>query len=860
MSLPGEWFRRLRYLLNRRQEDELLRREMEAHRARLDTPARFGNATRLREDANDVWGWRWLDDLGQDLRFAARALGRGHRTFAAAAIVTLAIGIGATTAVFTILSGLLLRPLPFPHADRLVALRGTTPRPAQGTQVTNLPSYRNENRSFEALAAYDVGARYMRQGEAVERVVAVRTEPAFFPILGVPALHGRVYDASDGAATVVLSEGFWRRTFGGNPDIIGRSLILDDRPYSVVGIMPDSFQFPYRAGASLNGPGAMQRNDVWTPFEQPLAPQARLGSVIGRLKSGVTLPAAQSELNAIATHIDAIVSNNNGQGISISSLADSIVPAATRRLLLLFFAAVVIVLALACANVANLSLARIMGRQREVAVRAALGASLSRLGRQFLTESLFVAFTGGLAGVVLGWWGLKRLLAAAAPYLPRAHEIGVDWRVLLFAFAICAAAGVAVGMVPALIAARRDPRAALHESSGQSTMSAQQRCLRDSLVVVEVALAFALGIAAAAVFRQLVRLQRTDAGIAPHSVLTFHLGQRRGAVPPDGRRFYEIADRVARLRGVQAAGFAQMLPLQSWGWTANAQTFVVRGRPQRTDEFPIELRFVTPGYFQAMGIPIRRGRGFTTADTPATPGVIIINEALARRAFPGEDPIGLVTTRGTIVGTIGDVRQAGLDQPSAPELYTPIAQNWSQVSDLGMTLVARTAGPPEPMIDAIRSAIRRVDPNQAIFAIRTMDDVVADSLSGFTLSLSIVSAFAVLAIAMALTGTYGVISYLASSRRREFAIRLALGSSAARVSLFVLGRAVALTAVGLGSGLAVAALAMPVLNAAPVAVNAPGAMTIGGVAILIGGVASVAALVPAWRAARVDPIATLRAD
>jgi putative ABC transport system permease protein len=859
MSVPGEWIRRVRYLLNRRQEDEMLRREIDAHRERLGHTARFGNPLRLREEAADVWGWRWLDDFGQDLRFAARTFGRGHRTYAAAAILTLAIGIGATTAVFTVVSGLLLRPLPFPHADRLVALRGTTPHPAQGTQVTNLPIYRDESRAFEAFAAYDVFARYMRDDDGVERVMAVRTEQAFFPMLGVPALYGRTYDAADGGATVVLSEGFWRRRFGGG-EIIGRSLTLDDKPYTVVGIMPESFQFPYRAGSLLEGPAAQQRTDLWMPYEQPLPPRARLGSVIGLLKPGATLIAAQAELTAIAARIDAIVPNNRGQGVSITPLADSVVPAPTRRLLLLFLSAVAIVLTLACANVANLSLARMMVRQREVAVRAALGASLSRLGRQFLTESLFVAFIGGTAGMLLAWALLKRLIAAAAPYLPRAHEVTFDWRVFLFALAMCAAVGIAVGLAPALIAARRDPRATLNESTGQSTTSIRQRRLRDSLVIAEVALAFVLGIAASAVFRELVRLHRTDPGLAPHNVLTFHVGQKRGAVAQDGLRFYEIADRVRQLPGVQAAGFAQMLPLQSWGWEANAVDFVVRGRPRRTDEFTMELRFVTPGYFEAMGIPIRRGRGFTSFDTRARAGVIIINEALARRAFPNEDPIGLVTTRGTIVGTIGDVRQSGLDRPASPEVYTPIAQNWSQVSDLGMTLVVRTHDRPEPLVDSIRSIIHEVDPAQAIFGVKSMDAVVAESLSGFTLSLSILSAFALLAVVLALSGTYGVISCIASSRMREFAIRVALGSGAGRVIRFVLGQGLLLTGMGLAAGLCAALLAAPLLRAAPVTVGRPDAVTIVPVALLIGIVVAVAALVPARRAARVDPMTALRTD
>jgi predicted permease len=325
-------------------------------------------------------------------------------------------------------------------------------------------------------------------------------------------------------------------------------------------------------------------------------------------------------------------------------------------------------------------------------------------------------------------------------------------------------------------------------------------------------------------------------------------------------RLYEMADRVAALPGVQAAGFAQMLPLQSWGWTSNSTDFRVRGRPARSEEFPIELRYVTPGYFEALGIPVRRGRRFTPADTPDAPAVIMINEALARRAFPGEDPIGLVTTRGTIAGTIADVRQADLDRPAVPEVYYPIAQNWSQVSDLGMTLVVRTRDRPERLVEAIRSTIRDVYPDQAVFGIKTMESVVAESLAGFTLSLSILAAFAILAIVLALSGTYGVISYLASSRTREFAIRIALGAGRTRVIGFVLRQGLALTALGLAVGVGGALAAAPLVGTAPIAVRRPDLVTLVPVALVIALVAAVASLVPARRAARVDPMAVLRSD
>jgi putative ABC transport system permease protein len=426
-----------------------------------------------------------------------------------------------------------------------------------------------------------------------------------------------------------------------------------------------------------------------------------------------------------------------------------------------------------------------------------------------------------------------------------------------------AVVGVVVGVAPAVIAARRGPRSALQGSGGHATMGQAQRRLRNGLVVAEVALAFVLGVAAAVLLRELVRLRATDAGVVKTNVITFHVGQPRS---PDlntaiGLRFYDVADRVSQLPGVLAAGFAQMLPLQNWGWTSNSIDFRVRGRPARAQEFSIELRYVTPGYFDALGISIRRGRGFTHADTADAVPVIVINETLARRAFPGEDPVGLVTTRGTIVGTIADVRTVNLDLPAVPEVYYPIAQNWSQVSDLGMTLVVRTRDRPEPLIDAIRSTIRAVHPEQAIFGIKTMETVVEESLSAFTLSLTILSAFAILAIVLALSGTYGVISYLASSRAREFAIRVALGAGRGRVIRFVLGQGLTLTGLGLVVGVCGALAAAPLFGAAPgVTVRRPDLVTLIPVACVIAIVAAVAALVPARRAARVDPMAVLRSD
>jgi predicted permease len=397
----------------------------------------------------------------------------------------------------------------------------------------------------------------------------------------------------------------------------------------------------------------------------------------------------------------------------------------------------------------------------------------------------------------------------------------------------------------------------LKESGGHSTVGAGHRRLRDGLVVAEVALAFALAMGATLLIRELVRLRNTDAGMVTTNVVTFHVGQR---MTPQTNvvQYYEIADRVAQLPGVRAAGFTQMLPLQNWGWTSNSSDFRVRGRPAQTTVFPIELRYVTPGYFQALGIPVRKGRAFTERDTRDAPRVILINETLARRCFGDENPIDQVTTRGTVVGVVADIHQVHLDRSAAPEIYYPAAQNWSQTSDLGMSLIVRTEGRPESMVDAVRSSIRDVNPNLAVFNVRTMDGVIADSLSDFTLYLSLMAAFAALALLLAATGTYGVIASVAASRRREFAVRVALGADRARVTQLVFGQGLRLTTIGLVSGLFGTLAATPLLQNLPVTVRPPDAVTILPVALIIATVAIVACLLPAFRTARVDPMDALR--
>jgi predicted permease len=870
----GRFLRRVTLFARRAQERDALDDEIRLHldlleaqeRARGVLPAlaraaarrRFGNPLVHTEEAREALGLRWLADLRHDVRYALRSLSR-ERRFAVTALLTLALGTGATTAIFTVVSALVLRPLPFPGADRLVALRSSSAREA----IPDIAAYREGTTSFEALSGYEVGARYMRDALGAERVMTVRTEPAFFTILGVPALQGRTYDASDPTSAVVLSERFWRTRFGAAAP--GSVIVLDGEPFTVLGVMPASFQFPYAAASLLPGVAARSRTDVWMPFAVPL--RGRVGNVVGRLREGVTPGAAEGELQAIVRRLEAAQpARARGRTVRVLPLAEAVLPPEIRRVLFLLFGAVGLVLGLACANVANLFLGRVAARTREVAIRAALGAGRTRLVRQLLTESLVIAVAGGGAGLALAWGATRGLTRLLAPHLPRTAEIGLDWRVFVFLLIVCAATGAVVGIAPALAAARRDTRAALQESEGRTTANRTQRRLRDGLVVMEIAVALVLTVGASVLIRELVRLRQTDSGLQTRNVLTFHVGHRlplRGEERPreaDVRPFLEIEARVARLPGVRAAGFTQLLPLQNWGWASSARDFRVRGEPPQPFDFPIELRFVTPGYFRAHGIPVVRGRGFTDADDRAAPFAIVINETLARRYFGSRSPLGAETTRGTIVGIVGDVRQAHLDRSTEPEVYYTIAQNWSQLSELGMTLVVRTLDRPEASIDAIRSIVREVNPDYAVFNVKTMEQVVAESLSDFTMYLWTIGAFAALALVLAATGTYGVISYVAMARLREFAIRMALGADRTRVMRMVIARGTALAIGGIALGILGALFASPLLAALPVSVRPPGFVTIVPAAAGLVLLAVAATLVPALRAARTDPMTVLRND
>jgi putative ABC transport system permease protein len=593
------------------------------------------------------------------------------------------------------------------------------------------------------------------------------------------------------------------------------------------------------------------RTDVWVP-SPPLPPlpnnvPRRRARVTGRLKPGISVDAAWAELRVIAQRVEDEIYAGNGRRVAVrvKPLSGEVIDP-IRRSLWILLGAVGLVLAAAGANVANLVLARMTVRAGEVVTRTALGAGTSRLVRQFLVEGLIVSVVGGLGGALLALWATDLLVTLGAAKIPRAHEVALDWQVFASLLVACIAMTVVFGVVGAYAASRASGQ--LAKESGHATMGRTYGRIRDGLVIAEVSLAFMLAIGAALVAREAVRLRAVPSGIVTDNVLTLHLTPRAEAGD-----YYAIEQRVAALNGVRGAGLTQLVPLQNWGWNAD---FRVRGRPM-AGRAVAGLRYVTPGYFRAMGIRVVRGREFTQYDDEAAPRVIIVNETLVRRYLPDDDPIGVDLDRGTIVGVIGDVRQAGLGRPTEPEIFYPQAQNVTMSPDIGMSLAVRTDGPPEAVIGQIRAAVRDVNPRLAIFNVKTMENVLADSMWELNLYRWLITMFATLALVLAAIGLFGVMSYTVTARIREFAVRLALGSNPAGLGQLVLRRGVWLVVVGLMAGALVTEQLVMVFGMLPIG-GRPDVVIYLAVATMLLLLAIAACLIPALRVASVDPVTALR--
>jgi predicted permease len=842
--------------------DRLRAAGMSRDEARATAQRRFGNPLRVREDSVDAWGWRWLEQFAQDVRFAIRTL-RKNPGFTTTVVLTLALTTGATTSIFSVVNSVLLRPLPFANPDRLVQIYGRNfasdvGRPAPDTVTgpvgtIELAQFAAQSTTFDGFAGYGLGTRNLDGPDGPERLTAVSADRNFFSLLGVEPIAGRTFRADDPLDVVVISGRLWQRRFNNDAGLIGRRVTLDGQPFTVIGIMAASFQFPYSAASLLDGALPESRTDVWVPAP-PLPPlpnnvPRRRERVTARVKPEVSLAAAAAELRVIAQRVEDEVYAGNGLrvGVRVRPLAEEVIEP-MRRSLWILFGAVILVLAAACANVANLVLARMTVRAGEVVTRSALGAGTSRLVRQFLVEGLVLALTGGLSGALLAMWGTDLLVTLGSAKIPRAHEVTLDWRVFAVLLVACVAMATIFGMVAAYAASKAAGQMA--KESGHATMGHAYGRLRDGLVVAEVSLAFMLAIGAAIVAREAIRLQSVPPGIVTDNVLTLHLTPRTGA-----EDYYAIEQRVAALPRVRGAGLTQLLPLQNWGWFAD---FRVLGRVSSGRSLA-GLRYVTPGYFRAMGIRIVRGREFTDDDDREAPRVIVVNEALVRRYLPNDDPIGVALDRGTIVGVIRDVRQAGLNRPAEPEIFYPAAQNVTSASDIGMSLIVHTEGPPEVLIGQIRAAVSDVNPRLAIFNIKSMDDVVADSLWELNLYRWLITMFAALALVLAVVGLFGVMSYTVTARLREFAVRLALGSNPVALGRRVVRRGASLAAIGLLAGALLIEQLLMALGSLPIG-GRPDVVIYGSVALLLFLLSIGACVIPAVRVASVDPVAALRQE
>jgi len=834
----------------------------------------FGNPGLKREETRDMWGWIMMEHLIQDVRYGLRSMRRSPG-FTAVAVLTLALGIGANTALFSVVNAVLLNPLPYWQPDRLVALYG---RDATFTETSisypNFLDWVRDNRSFSALAAYRADDFNLTGMGEAERVPAEMISASFFPLLGVNPVIGRACRPQEdqvGAAPVVLiSSGLWKRKFGASPAALGKSLTLNGIAYTIVGVIPADFHY---AGDGFDPSG------VYLPIGQWNDPNFRdrntvMGmSVVGRLKPGVSLAQAKADMDALGRHLAAEYPEaNKGTGIALIPLKQAVV-GDIQPVLLVLLAAVGFVLLIACVNVANLLLARSMGRTREFAIRSALGATRGRVIRQLLTESILLALSGGGLGLVLASWGLKGALAVLPEALPRAEEVHLDGRVLLFMLAASVLAGILFGLAPALKNSQRDLQDTLKEG-GRGSSGPRHRAQR-VFVTIEMALTVVLLAGAGLMIRSLTKLWSVDPGFDPHNVLTFDLSFPAATGSPDATRatWRQIRDRLDAVPGIRASSLsAGAIPLQS-----NPELpFWLEGQPKPSSQAAMKMALfylIQPEYLQVMRVPLKRGRFLSAQDSEHSPVVVVIDDEFARLAFGSRDPIGkhvnfgILNFTAEIVGVVGHVKQWGLDTDSTGPIQAQCYLQLSQLPDKLMSLAAtgigvalRTTGSPLDLVSSIRRALGQINSQMVLSDAETMEGIISDSLAARRFSMILLGVFAALALVMSCVGIYGVISYLAAQRTHEIGIRMALGAEWRDVLKMVLSEGARMVLLGVVIGV-LAALGITRLMASLLfGVSARDPLTLTGVAALLTFVALAACYVPARRAAKIDPMVALRCE
>jgi predicted permease len=814
-----------------------------------------------------------------DARYACRMFVR-NPVFTMLAVAALTLGIGANTAIFTIVNGVLLRPLPYADPGRLVMIWSTNAIEHRDHDVVaplDFMDFRKAGAFSELHASYSflVGAALTSPAGA-EQILVSGVTPGMFDMLGRAPVLGRAFAPQEAATAVVVSYGFWRARLGSDPDVLGRVLNIANQPRSIVGVMPADFVFPYK---TMLGPSGFSRStdvEAWLPLEfvtsdsrqtglVSLTRSARFLSVVGRLKPGVTAAQADAEVAGIARQLAATYpTSNRVVGATVVPLHEQAV-GGTRPALLLLLGGVGFVLLMACVNLANLLLARSSVRQREMAIRSALGAARRRLIMQTLVETMLLSCAGGILALLAVSWTIGALIALAPPDLPRLAEIRPDAWVLVFTFALSLVTGLAIGLVPALVASRPALQSTLKESGRGATSGRGQRRLRSALVIAEVALAVVLTLGAGLLLRSFLSVLSIDPGFRTDRLLTLQIALPNNYQTPDQRRalYASLFSRLDALPGVTSAGGTTRLPLGSTNVTTKVG---VEGRSLPPAEWPeVEFRRAVHNYFPAMGIPILRGRGFTEQDGPATPPVIAINQTMARKLFPGEDPVGRRLYLGTvtnptaappatIIGVIGDVRHSGLEAEPAPELYTWYLQN----PPSNPFIVVRASGDAASLATAVRAAVQAVDKNIAAYDIRPMAQVRAESVAQRRFVLLLVGAFGVLALVMAAAGVYGVMALIVSERTAEIGVRLALGAQPMQVLRAVVSQGVTLAAAGVVTGLLLAAALAPLVSTQLYGIRALDPATMAAVPALLLAIAILACLVPARRAMTIDPVNALR--
>jgi putative ABC transport system permease protein len=791
-----------------------------------------------------------------DMRYALRQM-RKAPGFTAVAVLTLAFGVGASSAVFSIVNAAMLRPLPYPHQDRLVRVFELLPRFGRfAVAPANFLDWRAQNTVFDGIAAFGSGNETLVGTESAERIPRTVVSWNIFDVLGVSPALGRTFRADEDLPkqnnVVILSHGMWQRRFGGDPHILGRTITLSGEPSIVIGVMPEEFYFPNRA------------SEFWRPLGLDPANSTRGGhylATIARLKDGVTVDQAASEMRGIAARLAQQYPANSRDESAETILVRELIVASSRTMLYTLLVAVGIVVLIACANVANLLLVRASVREKEIAIRTAMGAGRRRIVAQVLSEGIVLAATGGILGVLLAYLTIRPLRTLGQGNIPRAAEITLDWRVVTFTVVVTVLTGILFSLAPAWHAVRSGVGAALREGTRSSSGTRTLR-IRNTLLVLEVALSLVLLVGATLLLRSFVRLTRVDPGFHPEQVLTFSIALPHTTYPEEANRvafFDRLDERLRGMPGVRAVGMVQTIPIRD----DYLLSFSIQGRPSEPGKDPsANYRVITPGYFEALTIPLLRGRLLTNADVPPRQ-VAVIDETFAKQHFPGEDPIGHGIGIGNgskgyyeIVGVVGSVRYEGLDTNARATMYVPVRNDVFST----MWVMVKTTGDPQGFAPMARQVVRELDASIPAASLERLDAVVTESVAPRRFSMLVLTAFAVVALFLAAVGLYGVVAYAVRHRTREIGLRMAIGAQRGDVLRMVVGGGMKLATVGVVVGLLAAlwvaryaaSMLFGVTSLDPVSYSVTAAMLLG--------VSALACYIPARRATTVDPLVALRAE